>query len=75
METVVVIPRNRFVTIITTYAVLGTLKKNEAGYIRGVTDHLNKDMMEILINSVAYTGVKTIQNTSGAFCVTTVKVC
>jgi hypothetical protein len=37
---VVVIPRNRFVTIMTTYAVLGVLKKNDAGYIRGVTDHL-----------------------------------
>ena len=40
VETVLVIPRKRLVTIITTYAVLGTLKKNEAGYISGVTDHL-----------------------------------
>lgn len=40
METLPLIPIRMFTLVRTTYAVLGILKKNEAGYIRGVIDHL-----------------------------------
>lgn len=35
-----VIPTNRLITIRNIYAVLGSLKRNETGYITGVMDHL-----------------------------------
>lgn len=38
--TIHVIPTNRLITIRNMYAVLGSLKRNETGYITGVMDHL-----------------------------------
>lgn len=48
-----VIPTNRLITIRNMYAVLGSLKRNETGYITGVMDHLwKKEKVKILKSKV-----------------------
>lgn len=41
VDTLPFIPMRMLTLVKTTYAVLGILKKNDAGYIRGVMDHLD----------------------------------
>ena len=49
-QTMQVMPVKRLMTMRKMYAVLGSLKKNEAGYITGVIDHLEGDVT--LLNKV-----------------------
>lgn len=45
VATLPLIPMKRLMQVKTTYAVLGTLKTKEAGYIKGVMDHLQETTM------------------------------
>lgn len=48
VATLPLIPMKRFMLVRTTYAVLGILNKKDAGYMRGVMDHLaNKNNMAL----------------------------
>lgn len=43
VATLPLIPMKRLMHVSTTYAVLGTLNRKDAGYIIGVMDHLGKE--------------------------------
>lgn len=46
MATLPLMPMKRFTLVSTTYAVLGILNTKEAGYMRGVMDHLERGKAE-----------------------------
>lgn len=46
VATLPLMPMKRFTLVSTTYAVLGILNTKEAGYMRGVIDHLQEERQQ-----------------------------
>lgn len=63
VDTLPLIPISMLTLVRTTYAVLGILKRKEAGYIRGVMDHLKEGGNIITILYILYIYFKIIDCT------------